>query len=96
MKVTVVQPPYFAGESPDEYIGNYLMKKMELVEEGGLILLPEYSNAGGLSDPERELAALPRAAVMKEKAAQVAKAKKAYVVINVLEPRDGGNTLITT
>lgn len=90
MKVTVVQPPYFAGESPDEYIGNYLMKKMELVEEGGLILLPEYSNAGGLSDPERELAALPRAAVMKEKAAQVAKAKKAYVVINVLEPRDGG------
>ena len=40
LKVTVVQPPYFAGETPDEYIGDYLMKKMELVEEGGLIVAP--------------------------------------------------------
>ncbi len=89
MKITVVQPPYYAGETPDEYISNFLMEQLDLVEEGGLILLPEYSNAGGLFDPERELAVLPRAAEMKEKAAKVAKAKKAYVAINVLEQRDG-------
>ena len=36
-----------------------------------------------------ELAALPRAAMMLEKASEIAKNKKAYVAINVLERRNG-------
>ena len=52
LKVTVVQPPYFAGEQPDTVIGAFLLAEMEKAE-GDLILLPEYSNAGGLSDPDR-------------------------------------------
>lgn len=86
MKVTVVQPAYGAGP---EVIAEFLLRALEQVEEGELIVLPEYSNAGGLSDPEEELAAVPRAASMLEKAAAAAKEKKAYVAINVLENREG-------
>ena len=65
------------------------MTKLSEVEEGALILLPEYSNAGGLSDPAQELLALPRAKEMLKAAAKIASNRKAYVVINVLEDRDG-------
>lgn len=51
--------------------------------------MPEYSNAGGISDVESEKAAMPRAKVMLEKAALIAKEKSAYVAINVLEECDG-------
>ena len=89
MNVTVVQPRYFCGENPDEKIAVFLMDELEKVEEGGLIVLPEYSNAGGLSDAESELKALSRATMMLEKASFVAKSKRAYVSINVLERRNG-------
>lgn len=89
MKITVVQPPYFMGEYPDKNIAEFLMAEMEKVEAGGLIVLPEYSNAGGISDAESEKAALPRAKVMLEKALATAKEKGAYVAINVLEEREG-------
>lgn len=89
LNVTVVQPPYFAGETPDETIAEFLLEQLKKVPEGGLIVLPEYSNAGGLSDAERELAALPRAKDMLKEASEVAKSKGAYVAINVLEERDG-------
>ena len=82
LNITVVQPKYYSGENPDEKIADFLLEKMETVPEGGLIVLPEYSNAGGLSDPESEIKAMPRAEVMLKKASQVAKDKKAYVVIN--------------
>lgn len=87
MNITVVQPEYFAGERPDEKIAAFLMDELEKVPEGGLIVLPEYSNAGGLSDAERELEALPRAEIMLRKASQIAKEKSAYVAINVLQQR---------
>ena len=89
LKITVVQPPYFAGERPDEVIAEFLKKEMDAVEPGGLIVLPEYANAGGLSDAKRELQALPRAIEMREAAAKVAKSRGAYVAVNVLEQRDG-------
>ena len=88
MNLTVVQPPYFAGDRPDETIAEFLIRALDSVEAGGLIVLPEYSNAGGLSDKESELNALPRAKTMLACAASVAKEKGAYVVINVLENRD--------
>ncbi len=89
MKVTVVQPKYYSGNNPDSVIADFLINKLAEVEKGGIIVLPEYSNAGGLSDPEKELAALPRAAEMLKSASKIAKEKSAYVVINVLERRDG-------
>ena len=89
MKITVVQPKYYSGESPDSVIADFLLKELEKVEKGGLIVLPEYSNAGGLSDPEKELLALPRGEEMKKAASKIAKEKSAYVVINLLEKRDG-------
>ena len=89
MKITVVQPPYFCGENPDEKIADFLMNELQKAERDSLIVLPEYSNAGGISDIESEKAAMPRAKMMLEKAASVAKEKKAYVAINVLEERNG-------
>lgn len=89
MKITVVQPSYFMGKKPDEHIADFLMSEFEKVKENELIVLPEYSNAGGISDIEQEKAALPRAKVMLKKAAAIAKEKSAYVAINVLEERDG-------
>lgn len=89
LNITVVQPRYYSGDTPDEVIAEFLLSEMAAVTQGGLIVLPEYSNAGGLSDSKRELAALPRAEMMLKKASEVAKDKKAYVVINVLEKRNG-------
>ena len=89
MKITVVQPPYFMGNKPDEQIAAFLISELERVSNDSLIVLPEYSNAGGISDAESEKAAMPRAKGMLERAAAVAKAKSAYVAINVLEERNG-------
>ncbi len=89
MKITVVQPKYYSGENPDSSIAEFLLNKLGEVEKDGLIVLPEYSNAGGLSDPEKELNALSRAEEMLKSASQIAKEKSAYVVINLLERRDG-------
>ena len=88
MKITVVQPPYFAGEKPDEKIADFLMSELQKVEKDSLIVLPEYSNAGGISDIESEKAAMPRAKEMLKTAAIIAKENAAYVAINVLEDRN--------
>lgn len=88
MKITVVQPPYFIGDNPDEKIADFLINELQKVEKGSLIVLPEYSNAGGISDIESEKAALPRANKMLKMAAAVAKEKSAYAAINVLEDRN--------
>ena len=89
MRITVVQPPYFAGEQPDKKIADFLVENLKTVKSGELIVLPEYSNAGGLSDAESERKALPRAKEMLEIAAASAKEKHALVAINVLEERNG-------
>ena len=88
LKITVVQPPYHAGETPDVEIAKFLLKEMEKAP-GDLIVLPEYSNAGGLSDPEKELAALPRAREMLSAASGFAAKAGKMVAINVLEDREG-------
>ena len=88
MKIRVVQPPYFAGENPDERIAEFLLEELEKAEENSLTVLPEYSNAGGVSDVESEKKAMPRAKEMLAKASKIAKEKSAYIAINVLEERD--------
>ena len=89
MKLFVAQPPYFAGNEPDEVIAKFLINELDKAEAGSLFVLPEYSNAGGISDPESEIRAMPRAELMKDAAKSVAKERGAYVAVNVLEVRDG-------
>ena len=61
LNVTTVQPRYNVGDNPDELIAKFLLTELENTPIDGLIVLPEYSNAGGLSDKEKEILALPRA-----------------------------------
>lgn len=89
MKITVVQPPYHMGDRPDERIADFLIRELRKVEQDALIVLPEYSNAGGISDAEAERKAMPRAKQMLKQASEIAKEASAYVVINVLEQREG-------
>lgn len=89
MKITVIQPPYFAGQNPDEKIADFLMKELESAQSGSLTVLPEYSNAGGISDKESEIKAMPRADIMLKKAKEIARKNGVYVAINLLERRDG-------
>ena len=89
MKLTVIQPKYYAGDKPDEQIAAFLLTEAEKAEAGSLVVLPEYANAGGLSDPEKLLAALPRAEEMLQKAAKIAARKGIYISLNVLIRREG-------
>lgn len=50
--------------------------------------MPEYSNAGGISDAESETKAMPRAKDMLKRASAIAKERSAYIAINVLEERE--------
>lgn len=76
LKITVTQPRYYSGENPDEKISEFLLSNLEEIDENELVVLPEYSNAGGLSDAESELKAMERADVMLQKASDIAKSKK--------------------
>ena len=89
LNITVIQPPYYIGEEPDRQIREFLIRELKRAPEGGLIVLPEYSNAGGTSDMQQEIRALPQAEEMLQTAAQVAREKSAYVAINVLQERSG-------
>lgn len=89
LNTVVVQPPYFAGEQPDKTIAEFLKNELTKAEPGSLIVLPEYSNAGGLSDAEKEKAAFKRADEMLAFSSKIAKEKQAYVAINVIEERGG-------
>lgn len=89
IKAIVVQPPYFAGENPDRKIAEFLYKELEKATENCIIVLPEYSNAGGLSDAESQLKATSCATEMLKRTSQVAKEKKCYALINVIENRQG-------
>ena len=89
LNVVVVQPSYFMGDEPDAKIADFLIDELKKAPNGSLVVLPEYSNAGGISDVESERKAMPRAKKMLSEAAEIAKEKAAYVAINVLEERDG-------
>ncbi len=67
MKINIVQPSYFCGENPDEKIAEFLLNQLEKTQENWLTVLPEYSNAGGVSDVESEIKAMDRAKMMLEK-----------------------------
>ena len=89
LNITVVQPSYFMDDNPDEKIAEFLINELNNTAKDSLIVLPEYSNAGGISDIESEKAAMPRAKKMLEKAAEIAGERSAYVAVNVLEERNG-------
>jgi predicted amidohydrolase len=89
IKTIVVQPPYFAGSNPDCKIAEFILGELKKATENSIIVLPEYSNAGGLNDAESELKAMPRAKEMLKSASEIAKEKKCHVFINVLEKRNG-------
>ena len=89
MKITVVQPPYFAGEHPCQTIADFLQDALKKAEPGSLMVLPEYSNAGGTSNMEEERRAMPAAKEMLEAASCAAREKGAYIAVNVLEERCG-------
>ena len=89
LNISVIQPSYFPGDNPDEKIADFLIEKLADVQEGSLVVLPEYSNAGGISDKESELLALPRAEKVKAAVCRAARDKSCYIVVNVLERRDG-------
>ena len=56
--VTVVQPKYRHKEKPDESIRKFITAALDKAPENGIILFPEYSNAGGLSDIDSERRAM--------------------------------------
>lgn len=89
MNITVIQPKYYAGDKPDEQIAAFLLTEAEKAQPDSLVVLPEYANAGGLSDPDKLLAALPRAEEMLEQAAKIAARKGIYISLNVLIRREG-------
>lgn len=88
MKITAIQPRYYAGPRPDEAIAEFLLREAEKAEKDSLVVLPEYANAGGLSDGDNLLKALPRADEMRQKVSALAKSKGIYVAVNVLERRE--------
>ena len=89
MILTVIQPKYYSGESPDERIADFLVSELDKIPHNSLALIPEYSNAGGLSDPELELKALSRAPYILSECSRIAKNKSSYIGANVLEDRNG-------
>lgn len=88
LTVTTLQSRYISEENPNRVIADFLLDKLKKAPRDGLILLPEYSKAGGLSDRLKELSALPRAKDMLSAAADIAKERSAYVAINVSENRN--------
>jgi predicted amidohydrolase len=86
--IVVIQPNYYSGKEPDREIAEFLIAEASAAPNGSIIVMPEYSNAGGLSDKESELLALPRAKTMLDAGSRIAKEKSAYVAVNVLESRD--------
>ena len=88
-KLSAVQPKYYHESEPSKNIREYLKEKLEYLNENEIMVLPEYSNAGGTNDPEIEKAEMKYAAEMKKACAKKAKERKAYVAVNVLEERKG-------
>ena len=84
MKLTVVQPCFFQEKEPDKSIREFLKCKMDNLENDEILVLPEYSNAGGLTDKNLELEAVKAADEMLSYARKAAKAKKGYIGINLL------------
>lgn len=89
LDITVAQPNYYCGENPNLKIAEFLTEQMKLAREGSLLVLPEFSNAGGLSNPNDMLNELPKAKEILNTASKYAKENSAYIVINVFEERDG-------
>ena len=74
--VTVVQPKYRHKEKPDESIRKFITAALDKAPENGIILFPEYSNAGGLSDIDSERRAMAYAGELLAYAAAAAKSTK--------------------
>ena len=84
MKLTVTQPCFFQEKEPDKSIREFLKCKMDNLEENEILLLPEYSNAGGLTDKKMELEAVKSSDEMLSYAKSRAREKGGYIGINLL------------
>ena len=89
MKLTVVQPKYYWENEPSKNVREFLKEQLLNVTEDEIIVLPEYSNAGGISDIEKEKNEMQYADEIKSYCKKIAKEKHAYVCVNVLEERKG-------
>lgn len=89
MKLTVTQPAYNHESEPSRAVREFLKAQLENLGENELMVLPEYSNAGGLNDAEAEKNELKYAKEMKRACSEKAKEMGAYVAVNVLERRGG-------
>lgn len=89
MKITVVQPAYNHESEPSKNVREFLKSQLENLGENEIMVLPEYSNAGGLNDAEAEKKEFKYANEMKRVCSEKAKEKGSYVAVNVLEKRGG-------
>lgn len=89
MILHTLQPAYHHPQAPDRAVAAFLIDQLARRPQGALTVLPEYSNAGGLSDPQAELEALPRAQELLAAARESACQKGGGVAVNVLERREG-------
>lgn len=89
MLLSIVQPNYLIGENPAEKNRKYITEQMKNAPENGIMLFPEYSNCGGVSDPEEEKKTLPHAKEILDAASAAAKEKNCIISVNVLEEKDG-------
>ena len=88
-KLTVVQPNYHQESEPSKTIREFLLNELDKLEKNEIMVLPEYSNAGGINDIEKEKAEMQYADIMKESCSKKAREREGYVAVNVLEKRDG-------
>ena len=86
-KLTIIQPKFHWEENPCKNVREYLLEKLSHLERDEIMVLPEYSNAGGTKDPEVEKENLKYAREMKKACSKMAKERQAYVAVNVLEKR---------
>jgi len=88
MNITVIQPQYRCGAEPDKRIREFIYGQLDECPRDGIIVLPEYSNAGGLSRAEDEIKAMQYAGEMLDRSREFAIKKNSTVCVNVLEKRE--------
>ena len=90
LQAVVIQADYFAGEDPAKEILSFLFSELDRIPENSIAVLPEYTNATGLSDPALIEAAMSRTDMILEHVSAKAKEKKSYIAVNVLQHEGAG------
>ena len=85
LNAVVIQADYFAKPDPDKEILSFLFSELERIPENSIVLLPEYTNACGLSGKDRILSAIKRTDKILASVSNTAKQKHSYLAVNALE-----------